>query len=249
MPLPRPSLNTLLVLSIGLLLGVIGYLIGSREDIRAEGRLSARQFHVTLNAHLTPDSLDEGNIHWDSTPGNEALVHKHSMQLAMFVADHSARMMEGDPLHLMAIQRLREPWTRWIGICSQMGDYNSGGGTGWPRMYRGAPFAFEAVVHRHLNLLCKVPLEGEELGPSQKKVDAMLKALSLQRKDYDESQRDKGVRASVWELRREQLHDAGAIWANEIAPYLRLLPTPVADDLIGVSLESLNCTLHSNNVR
>jgi hypothetical protein len=116
-------------------------------------------------------------------------------------------------------------------------------------MYRGAPFAFEAVVHRHLNLLCKVPLESEERGPSQKNVDAMLKALALQRKDYDESQGDLSIRASVWELRRDKLHDAGAIWMNEIAPYLRLLPTPVADDLIGVTLESLNCTLHSNYSR
>ncbi|MFN9110570.1 MAG: hypothetical protein ACK5XN_10940, partial [Bacteroidota bacterium] len=136
--------------------------------------------------------------------------------------------------------------TRWMGICTQMGDYNSGGGTGWPRMYREAPFKFEAVVHRHLNLLCTVPLESEERGPSREKVDAMLKALALQRKDYAESQGDLSIRASVWELRREQLHDAGAIWMNEIAPYLRLLPTPVADDLIGVSLESLNSTLHSN---
>jgi len=246
---PSPA-RFLTPLAFGILLGLVGYLIGTRQAQSDSG--NRQPGGAELLAAIGRDSqdwrLNPEDIHHQET-SSSTTAHAHSVLLALAVADHGARMLEGDPLHVFAIHRLREPWARWIGVCSQMGDANSGGGTGWPRMHRHAPFEFERIVRAHIGLLREKPAPDAARGPSPEKVIAMTKALALQREDYARSLSDGSLRASTWEMRWEQLHDCGAIWMNEIAPFLALLPTPVADALVEESLEALNSTLHETTGR
>ena len=255
MPAFTNQLPRLLVsLTLCVLLGLIGYLIGARQaqpklGVSRERSPTGRELLALMDSTEGIWGIDEGCMYSREVGVDKMAAICDSVRLALYAAQNSERILEGDPIHVFAIHRLREPWARWIGVCSELGALNSRGGTSWPRMYRMAPFDFERLVNQHINLLSRIPGPEEQRGPSREKLEAMLKFLAIQREDYEESLAYLTVGASLWEMHREQLYDCGAIWTNEIAPFLEMLPTPVADDLIDKSLERASSTLYNKQNR